>query len=65
MPYYDYVCEACGWDFTLKQSIHAADKDAACPRCGEKKARKVLSPFSTSSCSGSVCGLGSGGWGGG
>ena len=66
MPFYEYVCQACGKDFVLLQSMSAKTEDTACPYCSEKKARKLVSKFSSYS-EGSVCGIGGGGhsWGGG
>ena len=65
MPFYEYICEACGKDFVLLQSMSAKQEDTACPYCHEKKSRKILSQFSSSGHDHSVCGVGSGGWGGG
>ncbi|HWR71978.1 MAG TPA: zinc ribbon domain-containing protein [Nitrospirota bacterium] len=65
MPFYEYQCEACGWNFMLQQSMSAKKADVTCPRCNEKRSRKVLSAFSSTGGGHSVCGLGSGGWGGG
>ena len=65
MPFYEYVCEACGKDFVLLQSMTAKETDTACPYCSEKKAKKMMSKFSSGGHDHSVCGVGSGGWGGG
>jgi len=66
MPFYEYVCESCGKDFVLLQSMGAKAEETACPYCSEKKAKKRLSSFSSSG-TGSVCSIGGGGhsWGGG
>ena len=64
MPFYEYVCEACGKDFVLLQSITAKAEDTACPYCDAKKARKIVSKFSSLGSDHSVCSVGSG-WGGG
>ncbi|HAS53783.1 MAG: hypothetical protein A2X56_11255 [Nitrospirae bacterium GWC2_57_13] len=65
MPFYEYLCEACGKDFVLLQSLSAKAEDTACPYCSEKKARKIVSTFSSLG-SGSSCGTGGGvSWGGG
>jgi len=45
MPFYEYVCELCGKDFVLLQSLSAKAEDTICPYCNEKKAKKVLSKF--------------------
>ena len=42
MPTYDYLCEACGHEFELFQSM--SDKPAKkCPECGKMKAKRQLS----------------------
>ncbi len=64
MPFYEYVCEACGRDFVLLQSITAKAEDTACPYCDAKKAKKSLSKFSSLGGEHSACSVGSG-WGGG
>jgi putative FmdB family regulatory protein len=63
MPFYEYVCEPCGKDFVLLQSMGAKAEDTVCPYCSEKKARKTLSKFSSqgSSASCGPRGLSSGG----
>ena len=64
MPFYEYLCEACGKDFVLLQSLTAKAEDTACPYCNEKKAKKQLSRFSSHGGGDhSVCSTGS--WGGG
>ncbi len=64
MPFYEYHCEACGKDFVLLQSMGAKAEETACPYCGEMKAKKLVSSFS-SGASGSVCSTGGHSWGGG
>ncbi len=63
MPFYEYVCEACGKDFVLLQSITFKAEDTACPYCSEKKAKKMVSKFSSVGGEHSSCSTGS--WGGG
>jgi putative FmdB family regulatory protein len=42
MPTYEYACEACGNNWEAEQRItEAALKD--CPKCGESKARRLIS----------------------
>lgn len=65
MPFYEYACEVCGREFILLQPVGTREADVVCPSCGEKRSRKMLSPFSSAGGDHSVCGLGSGGWGGG
>jgi putative FmdB family regulatory protein len=60
MPLYEYRCQACGDTFETLRGSHEKDADVECPRCGEKKAEKLISaccvakgessPASTSSC---------------
>ncbi len=64
MPFYEYLCEACGKDFVLLQSITAKAEDTACPYCSEKKAKKQLSRFSSYG-SGEHASCSTGSWGGG
>ena len=61
MPFYEYLCEACGKDFVLLQSMSAKPEETVCPYCAEMKARKLMSTFSSSGHEHSVCGIGSGG----
>lgn len=63
MPFYEYICEACGKDFVLLQSITARAEDTVCPYCDAKKSRKIVSKFSSPGGEHSVCNVGS--WGGG
>jgi putative FmdB family regulatory protein len=67
MPFYEYVCGACGKDLVLLQSMTAKAEETACPYCKETKAKKVLSKFSSLGGDHSVCSVGGGGrsWGGG
>lgn len=65
MPFYEYVCEACGRDFVLLQSVTAKAEDTVCPYCDARKAKKIVSKFSSYG-SGSVCSPSGGfSWGGG
>lgn len=64
MPFYEYVCEACGKDFVLLQSMTARAEDTVCPYCDRKKARKIVSKFSSLGGDSSVCSTGFS-WGGG
>ncbi len=63
MPFYEYMCEACGRDFVLLQSLNTKAEDTVCPYCNEKRAKKLLSKFSSSG-DHSSCGTGFS-WGGG
>ena len=41
MPTYDYSCAACGHRFERFESIND-DAPKACPKCGKKKAKRML-----------------------
>ncbi len=43
MPTYDYVCNNCGHEWELFQSIKANPK-RKCPDCGQLKAKRVIGP---------------------
>jgi putative FmdB family regulatory protein len=43
MPTYDYVCDACGHQFELFQTIKEAPKKK-CPDCGKQKLRRLIGP---------------------
>jgi putative FmdB family regulatory protein len=64
MPFYEYQCESCGKDFVLLQSMGAKAEETVCPYCSEKKAKKLLSKFSSGN-AGGVCSTGGHSWGGG
>lgn len=64
MPFYEYHCEACSKDFVLLQSMNTKAEDTVCPYCSEKKAKKLLSKFSSHN-EGSVCSTRGQSWGGG
>jgi putative FmdB family regulatory protein len=63
MPFYEYQCESCGREFVLLQPMGAKAEDTECPYCREKKARKLLSKFSSGNAG--VCSIGGHSWGGG
>jgi putative FmdB family regulatory protein len=41
MPTYDYLCDACGHEFELFQSI-TDDQKRKCPDCGKLKLRRLF-----------------------
>ena len=41
MPTYDYACTACGHGFEIFEPI-GADGKKACPKCGKKRAQRML-----------------------
>jgi putative FmdB family regulatory protein len=47
MPIYEFECAACGHQFEDLVSLSANLRAVACPECGKKKARKLLSVFAT------------------
>lgn len=65
MPFYEYVCESCGKDFVLLQSMTVKAEDTSCPYCNEKKAKKIVSKFCSLGGDHSTCGTGGYSWGGG
>ena len=62
MPFYEYLCEGCNKEFVLLQSMNATAEDTVCPYCKEKKAKKLLSKFSSSG-GGEACSTGGHSWG--
>jgi len=49
MPIYEYQCTKCGERFELRRNIADSDSEIACPKCGQKSPKRVLSVFSSSS----------------
>jgi len=43
MPTYDYVCDACDYQFELFQNINDSPK-RKCPKCGRLKLRRLIGP---------------------
>jgi putative FmdB family regulatory protein len=43
MPTYDYVCDACGHQFEMFQSIKD-EPIKKCPECSKKKLRRLIGP---------------------
>ncbi|HOO56618.1 MAG TPA: zinc ribbon domain-containing protein [bacterium] len=48
MPIFSYKCEECGNIFDMLVFAGEKDEDMECPACGAKKAKKQVSPFSSS-----------------
>ena len=43
---YDYKCEECGNEFSVKQTLKEhEEKKVPCPRCGSEKTKHKLEPF--------------------
>lgn len=49
MPIYEYTCNACNEIFAFLKWANADDEDTACPKCGSKDIKKLISLFSCSS----------------
>jgi len=47
MPVYEYQCARCGERFSLLQPMSAPREGNACPRCGARQTRRLISSFST------------------
>ncbi len=43
MPTYDYICDSCGHEFELFESIMAKPR-TDCPECKEQKLRRKIGP---------------------
>ena len=48
MPIYEYRCRRCEKVFEKFQRIGEGGEKLACPYCGEKKPKKMISSFSSS-----------------
>ena len=48
MPIYEYTCNACEEIFALLQQA-GDEEETACPKCGSKNVKKLVSSFSCSS----------------
>ena len=55
MPIYEYECENCGEKFEQRRGIAESDSNVKCPKCGEKKPRRVFSAFASGSSSAGGC----------
>ena len=42
MPTYDYDCSSCGHRFEVFESITASPRNKKCPKCGRKKANRLM-----------------------
>jgi len=47
MPIYEFECASCGRQFEDLVSLSADLRAVACPECGKRKARKLISVFAT------------------
>lgn len=59
MPIYEYQCELCDQIFEYMIFKSDDEKDIECPKCKEKKIKRVLSPtgFLGSSCASAPSGF--------
>ena len=61
MPIFEYQCEKCGEVTEVLEKANARTKPA-CPKCGERKMKKILSSFAVGNkggSSGGSCSTGS------
>ena len=47
MPLYEYACQSCEEFFTLLQPVSIQPNETTCPRCGERKAKRLFSTFAS------------------
>jgi putative FmdB family regulatory protein len=45
MPIYEYVCQACGYEFDTLRSMKDADAPIDCQKCESNHTRRMLSVF--------------------
>jgi putative FmdB family regulatory protein len=45
MPFYDFVCNECQKEFTLRRKFAEMDDPADCPGCGSGKTQRQISLF--------------------
>ncbi|WP_298266541.1 zinc ribbon domain-containing protein [Geobacter sp.] len=62
MPIYEYLCEACGENFSRLQKMGAGEADTVCPKCGSREVRKRISACTVGSgaSAGPSCSVGGG-----
>jgi putative FmdB family regulatory protein len=48
MPVYEYECNKCGEKFSMLRRFWDKDDEVKCPKCGQKKPKRLISNFSTS-----------------
>lgn len=47
MPRYEYRCLSCGIQFDERRSVESRDVSAICPKCGQRKAKRILENVGT------------------
>jgi putative FmdB family regulatory protein len=45
MPLYEYFCEECRKEVSVRQTVGEHDKGAACPDCGGRTMQPLIGPF--------------------
>jgi putative FmdB family regulatory protein len=45
MPFYEFTCEQCHSEFTLRRGIAEMDDPAPCPRCGSDETKRKIGIF--------------------
>ena len=45
MPFYDFACEKCGKEFTVRRKFAEMDDPAPCPDCGAAETKRQISVF--------------------
>lgn len=43
MPIYEYLCEACGEQFSKLQKMGAGEGETTCPKCGSTEVKRQIS----------------------
>ena len=58
MPLYEYKCSECETRFDLLRAMADADAPIACPQCGSRDTRRMISLFSAVGSEGVIAGAG-------
>jgi putative FmdB family regulatory protein len=45
MPYYEFTCQQCRGEFTLRRKFAEMDDPASCPKCGSQETKRRVSIF--------------------
>lgn len=60
MPVFEYQCERCGRLFDIFMQRREDAAEVACPSCGEKDVRRMLSTFASQASAGRCAPIGGG-----